>query len=279
LGWRKPVAPQHLAIATIISENGGLEISNNQVVHSGPIQTVACVGSSTTASRGTYRWIAELEGRPQNSRFRFVNLGVGGDLSFDIVRRLRRVIATQPDRIIILIGTNDIVASVFPNFRRIIRVWKGLPAQPTAQRFEYNLALITRRLRQDTNARIALSSLAPVGEDPRSSDPVQLRLNGLCAAYNDVIRDVSSREGTDYFFFESFQDQLVRSRAAKPFSRFSFPSFYRDYLFREMILRRSFDEISNMNGWEFHIDGIHLNTRGGRILTEAVQQFLDSASS
>jgi lysophospholipase L1-like esterase len=246
-------------------------------VYSGPIETVACVGSSTTASKGTYRWIAELESRPQNSRFRFANLGVGGDLSFNIIRRLRRVIAAQPDRVIILIGTNDILASVFPNFRRIIRVWKGLPAEPTVQRFEENLGLITRRLRQDTNARIALSSLAPVGEDPHSIDPAQSRLNDLCAAYNGVIRDVSAREGAAYIpFYESFQDQLVRSQAAKPFTRFSFPSFYRDYLFREMILRRSFDEISQINGWEFHIDGIHLNTRGGRILTETVQQFLDS---
>jgi lysophospholipase L1-like esterase len=246
-------------------------------VNAGPIETVACMGSSTTASRGTYRWIAELESRPQNSRFRFVNFGVGGDLSFNMVRRLRRVIATQPDRVIILIGTNDILASVFPNFRRMVRVRKGLPQEPTARRFEENLELITRRLRQETNARIALSSLAPVGEDPHSEDPVQSRLNDLCAAYNGVIREVSSREGTDYIaFYESFQDQLERSKTAKPFTRFSFPSFYRDYVVREMILRRGFDEISRINGWEFHIDGIHLNSRGGRILTEAVQQFLDS---
>ncbi|HXS85926.1 MAG TPA: hypothetical protein VN741_09850 [Mycobacterium sp.] len=30
------------------------------------------------------------------------------------------------------------------------------------------------------------------------------------------------------------------------------------------------------NGWQFHVDGIHLNTRGGRILAEVVQQFLDT---
>jgi lysophospholipase L1-like esterase len=221
--------------------------------------------------------MAELESRPQNSLFRFVNLGVGGDLSFNIIGRLGRVIATQPDRVIILIGTNDILASVFPNFRRIIRVWKGLPAQPTVRGFERNLALITRRLRQDTNARIALSSLAPVGEDPHSTDPVQARLNDLCAAVSGVIRDVALREGTYYIpFYESFQDQLVRSQTTKPFTRFSFPSFYRDYLVREMILRRSFDEISRINGWEFHIDGVHLNTRGGRILADAAQRFLNS---
>ena len=76
--------------------------------------------------------------------------------------------------------------------------------------------------------------------------------------------------------YEVFRDQLDLAKTAKPFTRFSFASFYRDYLVREMILRHSFDEISRINGWEFHIDGIHLNTRGGRILTEAVQRFLDS---
>jgi lysophospholipase L1-like esterase len=248
-------------------------------VNSGPdgSEIVACVGSSTTASKGTYRWIAELESRPQNSRFRFVNLGVGGDLSFNVVRRLRRVTATRPDRVIVLIGTNDILAAVFPNFRRIVRVWKGLPREPTVQGFRENLSLITRRLRQETDARIALCSLAPVGEDPRSDDPVQSRLNELCVAYNGAIREVCSREGADYIaFYEAFREQLDRSPTAKPFTRFSFRSFYRDYLIREMVLRRSFDEISEINGWQFHIDGVHLNTRGGRILTDAVQRFLDS---
>jgi lysophospholipase L1-like esterase len=187
------------------------------------------------------------------------------------------VIGTQPDRVIILVGTNDMLASVFPNFRRIVRLWKGLPAEPTVQRFSETLELITRRLRQETQARIALSSLAPVGEDPHSLDPVQCRLNDLCAAFNAVIREVSSREGTDYIgFYEAFRDQLERSTTAKPFTRFSFLSFCHDYVVREMILRRSFDQIARINGWQFHIDGIHLNTRGGRILTEAVQHFLDS---
>ncbi len=241
------------------------------------LETVACVGSSTTASKGTYRWIGELERRPQNCRFRFVNLGVGGDLSFDLVRRLRRVIDIRPDRVIVLIGSNDILASVFPNFRRVVRLCKGLPSEPTVQRFQENLGLITRRLRRETDARIALSSLAPVGEDPHSHDAVQSRLNDLCAAYNEAIREVCSREGADYIdFYEAFQEQLDRSTTAKPFTRFSFPSFYRDYLVRELVLRRSFDKISEINGWEFHIDGVHLNTRGGRILADAVQRFLDS---
>jgi lysophospholipase L1-like esterase len=177
----------------------------------------------------------------------------------------------------VLIGTNDIMASVFPNFRRFVRVWKRLSEEPSPARFEENLAIIVRRLHREADARVGLSSLAPLGEEPRSSHPVQARLNDLIGTYNDIIREAASIEPTDYIpFYEAFLERLTRTTRTKSFTRFSFASLYRDYLFREMILRQSFDEISRRNGWEFHIDGIHLNTKGGRILTDTVQQFMDS---
>lgn len=235
-------------------------------------ETVACLGSRTTAAKGTYKWIDELAKRPQNSRFRFVNFGVGGDLSFDLAGRLGPVLRTAPERVIVL-------ASVFPRYRRFTRVWKRLAQEPSPIHFKANLELIIQRLQQQTDVTIALSSLAPIGESLRSNDAVQSRLNQLVADYNGIIGDVSRSSGTHYIpFFERFRDQLDRTPTAKPFTQFSFAAFYRDYLFREIVLRRSFDEISQKNGWEFHIDGIHLNTRGGRILTDVVQQFLDSPS-
>ncbi len=242
-------------------------------------EIVACLGSSTTAAKGTYKWIDELASRPQNSRFRFVNFGVGGDLSFNTTRRLDPVLRAAPDRVIVLIGTNDILASVFPNFRRFTLAWKRVPREPSPAEFKGNLELITHRLQQATRATIALSSVAPVGEALRSNVAVQSRLNDLVVAYNGIIADVSRSSGTYYIpFFECFREQLAHSAIVKPFTRFSFAAFYRDYLFRELILRRSFDQIAQSNGWEFHIDGIHLNTKGGRILTDVVQQFLDSPS-
>ena len=87
-----------------------------------------------------------------------------------------------------------------------------------------------------------------------------------------------NRTGAYYLpLYESFQRQLKGAHASKGFTRFSFPSFHRDYLIREKICGRSFDEISRINGWEFHIDGVHLNTKGGALLVDAVQQFLDRA--
>ena len=128
----------------------------------------------------------------------------------------------------------------------------------------------------EADAHIGLSSLAPLGEEASSSHPIQARLNELLTTYNEIIGEAASTGSTDYIpFHEAFQHRLAQTTRTKPFTHFSFASLYRDYIFREMILRQSFDEISRSNGWQFHIDGIHLNTNGGRILTECVQKFLN----
>ncbi len=54
-----------------------------------------------------------------------------------------------------------------------------------------------------------------------------------------------------------------------------FLSFYRD-AFRLLVLHRSLDEIAQKNGWRFHTDGLHLNSRGGKILTDLVQEFIST---
>ena len=41
------------------------------------------------------------------------------------------------------------------------------------------------------------------------------------------------------------------------------------------LLLGTLDEIAQRNGWRFHTDGIHLNRRGGMLLADLVQQFID----
>jgi hypoxanthine phosphoribosyltransferase len=45
--------------------------------------------------------------------------------------------------------------------------------------------------------------------------------------------------------------------------------------FRQYIQRQSLDKIAKINRWQFHVDGLHLNSRGGMILANLVQEFLD----
>jgi len=55
-----------------------------------------------------------------------------------------------------------------------------------------------------------------------------------------------------------------------------FLPFYRD-AFRVLVLQKSLDEVSRMNGCRFHTDGVHLNSRGGMIAADLIQQFIDGS--
>jgi hypothetical protein len=45
--------------------------------------------------------------------------------------------------------------------------------------------------------------------------------------------------------------------------------------FRVLVLHKCPDEVAEINGWRFHTDGVHLNSRGGMIVPDLVQEFID----
>ena len=238
---------------------------------------IACLGSSSTAGQGqAFGWIDELARRPQNRRFVFRNLGVGGDFAFNALQRVPAVLACHPGKIVVLIGANDALTMVFANARRVLAGWmKHLPKEPSVEWFRENLEAIVDRLKRETTARIALASLGPIGEDPGSPNPVQRALNERIAELSGIIKQTAASNQLAYIpFYEQLRDQIVAS-PGKAMTEFRFLPIYLD-TFRFYVLRRSSDEISLANGWKFHVDGVHLNRRGGMILAELVQGFLDS---
>lgn len=238
---------------------------------------VACLGSSSTAGQGqAFGWIDELSKRPQNSRFVFKNLGVGGDFAYDALQRVPAVVAAHPDRIFVLIGANDVLAMVFPNVERLLGGFmKRHRQKPSFNWFKQNLETIVTQFQAQMPARIALSSLGPIGEAPNSADPNQRRLNDLVAEFSSTIKQVAAQHRTDYIPFYERLSKEVAASPGKALTKFRFLPIYRD-TFRYFVLRKSSDEIGAANGWKFHVDGVHLNRRGGMILADLVQDFLDS---
>jgi lysophospholipase L1-like esterase len=247
------------------------------VVSDRATSVVACLGSSSTAGQGqAFGWIDELSRRPQNTRFVFKNLGVGGDFAYDALRRVPAVVAARPDRIFVLIGANDVLAMVFPNVQRFLGGFmKRHSREPSVEWFTENLAAIVSRLRAETRARIALSSLGPIGEAPDSTDENQRRLNDLVGKFSATIKQTAAQHGADYIpFYERLSAEIAAS-PGKALTSFRFLPIYGD-TFRYFVLRKTSDEIGAANGWKFHVDGVHLNRRGGMILADLVQDFLDS---
>src|SRR3984893_6375575 len=236
---------------------------------------VACLGSSSTAGKGKgFNLVRGLEGGARNQRFRFHNFGVGGDLAYNALQRLPDVLACCPEKVVVLVGGNDVLALVSRKIRRFFRISKDLPSEPSPEWVRECLRCSARRVKAETSSIVALCSLPPIGEDPLSADPFQSELNRRIEENSAIIREIAREESVDYIaVHESMATQIMES-PGRAFKCFRFLSFYRD-AFRVLVLHKSPDEVAQMNGWRFHTDGVHLNSRSGMIVADLVQEFID----
>ncbi|HET6970472.1 MAG TPA: SGNH/GDSL hydrolase family protein [Phenylobacterium sp.] len=241
--------------------------------------TVACLGSSSTAGRGqAFDWIGALARRPGNAHLDFRNFGVGGDLAYNALQRLPQVSACRPDKVVVWVGGNDVLAMVFPKLRRVLRLFKHLPREPSPDWFRENLTALAQGLKSHAAGEIALCSLAPIGEAPNSSDPTQHTLNRLVGECSAIVADIAGAEGCRYLpVYEALQAEFLRA-PGQAFATFDFLPFYRDAV-RTVLLGQSPDDVALRNGWRLHSDGVHLNSRGGMIAADLVQGFIDGVDS
>jgi lysophospholipase L1-like esterase len=235
---------------------------------------VACLGASATDATGSYDWIRDLAQRPNNATLRFYRFAEGGDLAYNGLQRLPDIVKRQPDYVIVLLGDNDVLALISTKVAQFDRLTKHLPSRPSPQWYRENIQAIVHRLRSDTSARIALCSLIPIGEDPGASNPFQAEANRRIEEYSAILKEIAHAEAVSYIPFYERIHELILASPGHAFTSFDFLPFYRD-VFRQFVLRKSNDEIGRLNGWQFHRDGIHLNSRSGEILADLVQQFLD----
>jgi lysophospholipase L1-like esterase len=216
---------------------------------------VVAAGASMTSGTLGRDWVGDLRDRPEFGDHVFVNAGVNGNTSADLLDRLGSdVVVCDPDVVTLLIGTNDVRDEV------------------PVEEYRANLEAIVGRLREETTARVALLSLPPLGEDLGADVNRRLR------DYNDAIRETAAGAGADYVpVNEAFTERLRDDQADRPAYDFGFTTAYlagvRHYLFG-----RSWDDVARAGGLELFVDHIHLSDQGGAIVTDLAARWLATAA-
>jgi lysophospholipase L1-like esterase len=237
------------------------------------MKTVVCFGASLTAGTISFNYLDLLEARPALSDFKFINHGVNGDLAWNGLQRLDKVIALQPDFVAILIGTNDINAVMGERNWAWLKANKHLTERPTLEWYESNLREIVRRLKEETEARVVLLSLAVIGEDLESE------ANRTAEHYNEAIRRVAHDEQVDYLPFNERMIAYLREHEA---DRAQLPPTlaYQDGLQNignATALHASglsWDEVSRRNGLLVTTDCLHLNSTGAGMVADLIEDWL-----
>jgi lysophospholipase L1-like esterase len=217
---------------------------------SADLRCVVCAGDSLTHASFSGDYVRVLRERFAEHGYAFVNAGVNGDTSADLLRRLDGIIACRPSAVTILIGTNDC---------------RSGPIEPARAR----LTAILTRLSRETQARIALLSIPPLGEDLSSS------ANQRVVAYNALVRELAGVHGVDYL---PLHETLCTSieRAALPPSALEFsPALVLSVGLRRYLLGRGWDDIAHENGLAVLTDQLHTSQRAAALIADIIANWLD----
>ncbi len=229
---------------------------------------MVCLGASIIHGRMSFN-VVDLLAERLGSGYQLVNAGVNGDLAHNARLRLPEVIACQPDAAVVLVGTNDVIASLSPRSERRYRRMKKLPERPTKAWYRDNLLGIVTALRRETPARVAVCSLPVLGE-ALDAEP-----NRRAAEYGAVAREIASQEGIAYL--PVHEDTSAVVRAERPGGGRAFedrPGLVLGAMVERQVLGRSFDAIGARNGFVLLTDGIHLNRRAATLVADRFEAFV-----
>jgi lysophospholipase L1-like esterase len=238
-----------------------------------PQRTVVCFGASLTAGTVSCNYLELLAARPALAGFRFVNHGVNGDVAWKGLQRVDQAIAERPDDVAILIGTNDVNSTLSErNLRHYLEFYQ-VPQVPTLDWYEESLRAIVRRFQAGTSARIALLSLAVIGED------LEHEANRRIAIYNQAVRRVAQETHVAYL---PLHEQMVAYLQEHEADRAALPPRlqYRDGLINignATALHAqglSWDDISRRNGLLITTDTFHLNSMGAGMIAGLIEAWL-----
>ncbi len=230
-------------------------------------KVLVCFGDSNTHGNVSYNWVNDLSS--QMPDYQVFNAGINSDLTYTLLHRIDDVIACKPDYITILIGTNDVNATMGikmeKRYQQLGRISKD--TSPNFEDFKKNYTEIIQQLKQKTKAKIAIMSLPVMGEDLTHDANIQ------ADKYSEFIRQLADSEQVSYLPVREKQKEVLLKNPQK--LKHNFEETYKLLNFSVMryyLLGQSWDEITAKHGFQLTPDNLHQNSVGGGIIRDLVKE-------
>lgn len=233
---------------------------------------LVCAGDSLTHANMSASYLTPLAARlAAQPAIEIFNAGINADLAENLRRRLDDVLGARPDFVTVLIGSNDVNASLGPaqlrDYRRLGKLTAD--AAPSAEEFQVHLTDIVRRLRRETSARVALLSLPPLSED------LSHEANRRADLYSRIIEETAAAEGAAYLPLREHLLAELRRHPSRPRVRFEQTTWLvRQAIVRHYVFGQSWDRIAAGHGCRFLTDNLHLNAAGAAVAANLIADWL-----
>jgi lysophospholipase L1-like esterase len=242
-----------------------------EIIFSEDSKLVMCIGDSLTHGNLGENYVKLLENQLPQNTYHCINAGRNADLTYTLLHRLDEIIAYQPDFVVLLIGTNDVQATMSETHRKryieIKRIEKE--SYPTFETFKENYLHIIERLEKETQATIALVSLPIISED--LTHAVNLKAD----IYSSFIQKTATDKQLAYLPVREEMKKHLLLQANIP--RYSFENAYlllHLSVIRYYIFRQDWNQICAAHGNVLTQDMLHFNTKGSSIISDLVLNFI-----
>jgi acyl-CoA thioesterase-1 len=237
---------------------------------SGSERVLVCVGDSLTHGTVSCDYVGIVADAVSPAGIVVVNAGVNDELACNVARRIGQVVACNPAYVVVLIGTNDVRALETPRAGARAMKRMRLPEAPSDALFRRSLEEICAAVKQRTNAKLALLSIPPIGEDPGRRQFV------LTTRVSAVIVDVARQFDATYLPLHEAMTRELRRRGQEPGKGTGRVDFWiAKAAFDHFVRGKTFDEISRSNRLALLTDFVHLNRRGAQLVADLVVPFVD----
>jgi lysophospholipase L1-like esterase len=227
---------------------------------------VVCYGDSITRGRISANYVTMLKQRMARDNLRFLNSGVNNDVTYNLLRRIHPVIEVQPEFITVLVGTNDVIASLSPYGALFYYAFKRLPRWPSLEWSLASLRKVILRLKQETRAVIGLCSIPPLGENLNTFPNQRVR------AYNAAVQEIAAANGLTYLpVFERFTAHLPHSDGREFVASVNMLG---ELMLRRYVFKEPFERFSRRKGFTLLTDGVHLNEPAAALVAAEIEGFL-----
>lgn len=231
---------------------------------------VMCAGDSITHGNMGGNYVEMLENWFPKDEYCFLNAGRNADLTYTLLRRLDPIIEYQPDYVTVLIGTNDIQASLNESKRKDYISYDKINADefPTFDTFKQNYQTIIHRLKTETQAKVAVASLPVISED------LNHEANKKADIYSEFIKGISETENLTYLPVREQMKAVLQNTDAHKYKYEDAYLLMNISMIKHYILQQSWDKICTSHGNELTHDMLHFNSKGAEIIGKLVEKFI-----
>jgi lysophospholipase L1-like esterase len=235
----------------------------------GPV--IAFLGDSITHGVCSHNYVEPLTKQLHSHRPNVVNAGINGDLAYNLNQRIDDIIQCRPDVLTILIGTNDVGASINDKANAFYVKLKKLPVAPNLEWYKIQLSNIIDRLLNETSAEIAIFSLPVLGEDLSSL------ANRNATLYSEAVKEIASEKNITYLPLNEKQRSYLENNPSIDAEVFTQTNSPRTLfaLVEHNVLFRSYDDIGRRRGLQLTSECVHMNSRGAAMIIELALPFFE----